>query len=93
MALKEFIEGSFDSHWQWMERYVDGLTQAEIEFTPNDQCHSIGFILWHYGRARWICGCSRWPGVEPSFTNQDGRNGSANSRSPWTWALATRRKI
>ena len=55
-VLQDFIRRSFETHWEWMERYVDGLTQAEIEFRPNDQCHSIGFILWHYGRAldMWV---------------------------------------
>ena len=54
--LQNFILRSFETHWEWMERYVDGLTQAEIEYRPNDQCHSIGFILWHYGRAldMWV---------------------------------------
>ena len=28
MALQEFIKQSFDTHWEWMERYIDGLTQA-----------------------------------------------------------------
>ena len=51
MALREFIRGAFVTNWEWTERYVDGLTQEEIEFRPNGQCHSIGFILWHYGRA------------------------------------------
>ena len=56
MALKEFIQASFDNNWDWLVRYVDGLTQDEIEFTPNEQCHSIGFIVWHYGRAldMWV---------------------------------------
>lgn len=56
MALKEFIRGSFDSNWEWLLRYLDGLTQEEIEFVPNEQCHSIGFIVWHYGRAldMWV---------------------------------------
>ena len=51
MALQEFIRESFESNWEWMERYINGLSQAEIEYRPSDQCHSIGFILWHYGRA------------------------------------------
>ncbi len=51
MALQEFIRESFEVNWEWLERYIDGLTQEEIEFRPSDQCHSIGFILWHYGRA------------------------------------------
>ena len=51
MALQEFIRESIETNWDWLERYLDGLTQEEIEYRPNDQCHSIGFILWHYGRA------------------------------------------
>ena len=51
MALQEFIRESFEVNWEWLERYLDGLTQEEIEYSPNDQCHSIGFIIWHYGRA------------------------------------------
>ena len=51
MALQEFIRESFETNWEWLARYIDGLTQEEIEYRPNDQCHSIGFILWHYGRA------------------------------------------
>ncbi len=54
--LQDFIRRSFETHWEWMERYVDGLSQDEIEFRPDDQSHSIGFILWHYGRAldMWV---------------------------------------
>ena len=51
MVLQEFIRESFENNWDWLERYIDGLSQEEIEYRPNDQCHSIGFILWHYGRA------------------------------------------
>ena len=55
-ALQNFIRECFDNNWEWLARYVDGLTQAEIEFVPNAQCHSIGFIVWHYGRAldMWV---------------------------------------
>ena len=56
MSLQEFIRQSFNFNWEWMERYLDGLTQAEIEYRPDEQSHSIGFILWHYGRAldMWV---------------------------------------
>jgi hypothetical protein len=50
-ALHDFIKGAFDTNWEWTERYIDGLSQAEIEYRPGEGCHSIGFILWHYGRA------------------------------------------
>ena len=51
MALQEFIRESFEVNWEWFERYINGLSQEEIEFRPTGECHSIGFILWHYGRA------------------------------------------
>ena len=56
MALQEFIRESFETNWEWLARYLDGLTQEEIEYRPDEQCHSIGFIVWHYGRALdlWI---------------------------------------
>ena len=50
MALQEFIRESFEVNWEWLERYLNGLTQEEIEFRPNGQCHSIGVVVWHYGR-------------------------------------------
>ncbi|MDE2938444.1 MAG: DinB family protein [Chloroflexota bacterium] len=55
-ALQDFIRQAFATNWEWTERYIDGLSQAEIEYRPTDQSHSIGFILWHYGRAldMWV---------------------------------------
>ncbi len=55
-ALRDFIRQSFETNWEWTERYIDGLTQEEIEYRPTAQSHSIGFILWHYGRAldMWV---------------------------------------
>ena len=39
-----------------MMRAVDGLSPAEMAWTPNDQCSSIAFLVWHYGRTldRWL---------------------------------------
>ena len=56
MALQEFIRQAFETNWSWTERYISDLSQEEIEYRPSDQCHSIGFILWHYGRAldMWV---------------------------------------
>ena len=69
MVLQEFIRRSFDFNWEWMEGYLDGLTQAEIEYRPNQDCHSIGFILWHYGRAldMWVQSLAR---KEPQLYEQ-----------------------
>lgn len=51
MSLTAFIRESIEVNWEWLDRYLDGLTQQEVEFCPNADCHSIGFIVWHYGRA------------------------------------------
>ncbi len=68
-ALHDFIKGAFDTNWEWTERYIDGLTQEEIEYRPTDECHSIGFILWHYGRALDLWVQSRAKG-EPQLYEQ-----------------------
>lgn len=56
MELKVFIEGCFEQQYNCMLRAVDGLTPAEMAWTPNDQCSSIAFLVWHYGRTmdRWL---------------------------------------
>jgi hypothetical protein len=56
MELKLFVQGCFEQHYNSMMRAVDGLTPAEMAWTPNDQCSSIAFLVWHYGRTldRWL---------------------------------------
>jgi len=56
MELKVFVQGCFDQHYNSMMRVVDGLTPVEMAWTPNDQCSSIAFLVWHYGRTldRWL---------------------------------------
>ena len=56
MELKEFVQGCFNQHYNSMIRTIDGLTPAEMAWTPNDQCSSISFLVWHYGRTldRWL---------------------------------------
>ena len=56
MKLKTFIEGCFEQHYNAMLRAVEGLNPAEMAWTPNDQCSSIAFLVWHYGRTldRWL---------------------------------------
>ena len=56
MELKVFIEGCFEQQYNSMLRAVEGLTNEEMAWTPHDQCSSIAFLLWHYGRTldRWI---------------------------------------
>ena len=56
MELKLFVQGCFEQHYNSMMRAVDGLSPAEMAWTPNDQCSSIAFLVWHYGRTldRWL---------------------------------------
>ncbi len=56
MELKSFVQACFEQHYNSMMRAVDGLTPAEMAWTPNDQCSSIAFLVWHYGRTldRWL---------------------------------------
>ena len=79
--LQDFIRRSFETHWEWMERYVDGLSQAEIEFRPDDQSHSIGFILCITAEP-WICGYSLWPSRNHSSMRPVGHSGSGFSPNP-----------
>ncbi len=56
MQLKPFIQDCFEQHYNSMMRAVDGLTAAEMAWTPNDECSSTAFLVWHYGRTldRWL---------------------------------------
>ena len=56
MELKRFIQGCFQQHYNALMRAVDGLSPAEMAWTPNEQCSSIAFLVWHYGRTldRWL---------------------------------------
>ena len=56
MKLKLFVQGCFEQHYNSMIRAVDGLSPEEMAWTPNDQCSSIAFLVWHYGRTldRWL---------------------------------------
>jgi len=56
MELKVFIEGCFEQQYKCMLRAVEGLSPEEMAWTPNDQCSSIAFLVWHYGRTldRWL---------------------------------------
>jgi hypothetical protein len=56
MELKLFVQGCFEQHYNAMMRAVEGLSPAEMAWTPNEQCSSIAFLVWHYGRTldRWL---------------------------------------
>ena len=52
MALKEFIRRCLDQNYQSLLRSVEGLTPEELSWRPDPQCNSIGFLVWHSGRAQ-----------------------------------------
>ncbi len=56
MALKEFIQKSFDRQYAALMRAVEGLRPEEFAWRPDPEANSIGFLVWHYGRAldMWI---------------------------------------
>ena len=56
MRLPEFIDGCLEQHYNAMARSVEGLTDEEMRWRPDQNCSSIGFLVWHYGRTmdRWI---------------------------------------
>ncbi len=56
MSLKAFLQKSFDRQYAFMMRAIDGLTPDELAWRPEPESNSIGFLVWHYGRAMdlWI---------------------------------------
>ena len=56
MSLKTFLQQSFDRQYTFMMRAVAGLTPDEMAWRPGPESNSIGFLVWHYGRAMdlWI---------------------------------------
>ena len=56
MALKEFLQKSFERQYAALMRAVEGLTPAELAWRPDPESNSIAFLVWHYGRAMdlWI---------------------------------------
>ena len=56
MALKEFIGRCIDQNYRSLVRSIEDLSVEELSYRPTDQCNSIGFLVWHYGRVldRWV---------------------------------------
>ncbi len=51
MEAKEIILRSLQQSQGFLTRALDGLTQEEAAWSPNAECNSIAFILWHTTRA------------------------------------------
>jgi uncharacterized damage-inducible protein DinB len=56
METKEIILASLNESWGYLTRALDGLTEAEITWTPAPHSNSLAFILWHVTMAEdgWV---------------------------------------
>ena len=50
MNAKEVLLLSLEQSQGYLVKALDGLTQAEIAWSPNAESNSIAFILWHMTR-------------------------------------------
>ena len=50
MEAKELILKSLEQSQGYLTNALDGLTQEEVAWSPNAECNSIAFILWHTAR-------------------------------------------
>jgi len=50
MEAKELILSSLEQSQEYLTRALDSLTQEEAAWSPNAECNSISFILWHTAR-------------------------------------------
>jgi len=47
MNAKEMIIASLNQSQRYRDRALEGLSQADAEWRPTEECNSIAFILWH----------------------------------------------
>ncbi|MFC1940996.1 DinB family protein [Chloroflexota bacterium] len=50
MESRELILRSLEQSQGYLTKALDGLTQEEAAWSPNAECNSITFILWHIAR-------------------------------------------
>jgi hypothetical protein len=50
MNAKEMAVASLNQSEGYLKRSLEGLTQEDAAWRPNDDCNSIAFILWHTAR-------------------------------------------
>ena len=56
MDVKRLVEETLEETDRDLNTALEGLTGAEMEWSPSDEANSIGFTLWHQTRAEdiWI---------------------------------------
>ena len=47
MEITELIRKSLEQSQGYLTNALDGLTQEEVAWSPNAECNSIAFVLWH----------------------------------------------
>jgi len=47
MNAKEMVLASLKQTRSYLNRSLEGLTQEDFAWKPNDHCNSIAFIMWH----------------------------------------------
>jgi hypothetical protein len=50
MNAAEMVAASLKQSQGYLDRSLEGLTQGDIAWSPNDACNSIAFIIWHTTR-------------------------------------------
>ncbi len=51
MEATEMLTRLLDGNRDMVEKALEGLTDEELANRPNDQCNSIGWLIWHMARA------------------------------------------
>jgi len=47
MDAKQMVSSSLKQSQGYLTRALEGLTQEDVAWRPNEDCNSIAFILWH----------------------------------------------
>ena len=50
MDAKEIVVASLKQSRSYLDRSLDGLSQEDIAWRPNEECNCIAFIAWHTAR-------------------------------------------
>ena len=51
MEVRDVVLRNFDQLWGVVERVLEGMTPEELATQPAPESNSVGWIVWHMGRA------------------------------------------
>jgi len=52
MEFQQLLIKVFERASQMLEKALDGLTQDDLNYLPNPDCNSIGWLAWHLTRVQ-----------------------------------------